>query len=138
MGEEKEQLIREAINNGISSRSIYDTLYNMYGESDLSRYTKRQIELVIRSICDMKISAISNLNLKYSSDLVRNNYDKIIAALNDGINPEEVANKLVKSIEDKNISIDDFNYLVNLIAGLKKKDLKYMKSDNRIYQKTID
>ena len=74
MGEEKEQLIREAINNGISSKSIYDTLNRMFGSGDLEKYSKRQIELAINNICDMKMNIPSGINQNYSSELVRNNY----------------------------------------------------------------
>ena len=138
MGEEKEQLIREAINKGISSKSIYDTLYRMFGESDLSKYTKRQIELVIKNICNMKTSTVSTFNPKYSSELVKNNYDKIVESLINGISPKEVARGLTEAVKDKNISAADFKFLVSMIANLKKKDLRYIKSGNKTYQKTID
>ena len=136
MGEEKEQLIREAINNGISPDSIYETLSKMFGSGDLSKYSKRQVELAISNICDMKVTTPSRFNPEYSSELIKNNYDKIIAALKDGISPEEVVSKLIKAVKDPNISKDDFKYLVSLVANLKKNDLKYIKSDTETYQKS--
>ena len=138
MGEEKEQLIREAMNSGISAQSIYETLSKMFGSGDLSKYTNRQIKLAIDNICDMKLNSLSVINQNYSSDLVRNNYDKIVDSLRNGISPEEIANKLIKAVKDKNISAADFKYLIGLIANLKKKDLKYIKNDSKTYQKVID
>lgn len=138
MGEEKEQLIREAINKGISPKSIYDTLYSMYRESDLSKYTKRQIKLVIKYICDMKTNTISNLNSNYVSQLVSSNYEKIIESLNNGISKEEVANMLIGAVKDNKISAADFKFLVSMIANLKKKDLRYIYKSNKTYQKIID
>ena len=136
MGEEKAQLIREAINNGISSDSIYKTLYKIFGYRDLTKYSKRQIELVISNICDMKINPLLSFNYDYSSELIRSNYAKIIDALKNGISSEEVVNKLIKAVKDNNISKEDFEYLVSLVANLKKNDFKYLKSDTD-YQKRL-
>ena len=135
MGEEKEHLIREAINNGISSDSIYQTLSKMFGSGDLSKYSKRQVELAINNICDMKVTTASRLNPEYSSELIRNNYDKIIDALENGISPEEVVSKLIWAVKDPDISKDDFKYLVSLVANIKKNDLKYVKNEAETYQK---
>ena len=136
MEEVKEHLIREAINNGISSNGIYAALHRMFGSKSLDKYTSRQIKLVINNICDMKIDTVSDFNSSYSSELVKKNYYKIIDALKKGISPEEVANKLIRAVKDKNISKDDFKYLISLVANLKKNDLKYIKNDTETYQKS--
>ena len=136
MEERKEHLIREAINNGISSDSICDTLSKMFGSKSLNKYTSRQIKLVIKSICDMKNNKLSNINSSYYSELIKNNYDKIVDALKNGISSKEVTIGLINSVNDKNISIDDFKYLISMIANLKKKDL--IKTKNAFdYQKQL-
>lgn len=121
-----EMFIRDAIENGISAASVNLTISNMLNKTDTYKMTPKQIKNVIETIVDTKTNSNTVNSTNFSSDYIRKNNNKIIAALNNGIEPNEIVNS-ISNVEGKKLK-----FTVKLISKMKKQELRLrqQKSNN--------
>lgn len=131
---ENEENIRGAIESGISGEAVESTLEDVINKSNELGNAK-QIRKTVETIVDMKENPNTKIDESYSSNLVKNNSEKIKAAFNDGITPKEVATTLVNETDKKGKT--HLPFIVKLISKMKKKELKLNmeKQDIKGYQK---
>ena len=118
---ENEDLIKSAITDGISAEVIDSILENAIEKSDKLGYMPSQFTKIIEIIGNMKKNVKNKVNCSYVSDFVKNNNEKIMAALTEGINSEEVAIDLINSIDNED---NDLRFHTKLVSEIKKKQLK--------------
>lgn len=120
-----EEYVKDAINNGISADAVSNTVEDMLKKSGEIGTTPKQVKESIETIADMKKGVNSEVDMNYSSELVKNNSNKIKDALNEGIEPDEVATTLINSTNNANSksSKRKLNFIVKLISKMKKKEL---------------
>lgn len=130
-----EEYIRDAINRGIDGSAISSTLNDVMDRSDMTKKNPTQVKEVIETIVSMKNKNIETEDFNYSSNFVRTNSDRIKSALNDGIEPQEIAETLMISSNNKDKR--RLKFIVNLISKMKKKELKLRKQKevSKGYQK---
>lgn len=120
-----EEYIKDAINNGIDSNTINNTLEKVASYNGSSN----QVIQVVETIASMKSNDKTIRDERYLTELVKDNNSKIKSALNDGISPMEIANTLIDSLENKkDINI---NFLVRLICEMKKQEIKLKNNNNQ-------
>ncbi len=135
-----EEILKEAINSGISSDTIRDTLNNLIEKKDRTGKTPKQISKAVASIAYMKKDIKLPDTEEYYSSVVKNNSARIKSALNDGISPVEIASSLLDTVNSSNKnSKKQLNFIVKLVTKMKKKELK-LKNQREItnqYQKKL-
>lgn len=131
---ENEENIRGAIESGISGEAVESTLEDVVNKADEKGNTK-QIKETVETIVDMKETQNTKIDESYASNLVKNNSEKIEAAINDGITPNEVANTLINETNKKGKT--HLPFIVKLISKMKRKELKLNKEkqESKGYQK---
>ena len=134
-----EEYVRDAINNGISAGAVSNTVEDMLKKSEEIGAAPKQVKESIETIADMKKDLNSELDMNYSSELVKNNSNKIKSALNEGIGPDEVAITLINSTNNANNKRDKkhLNFIVKLISKMKRKELVLdrQNTNEKSYQK---
>lgn len=136
---DNEEYVKNAINNGISASAVNSTVEDMLKKSDNIGTTPNQVKESIETIADMKKDIDSKVDSQYSSELVKNKSDKIKSALNNGIEPNEIAVTLINSTNNANNNKEKkhLNFIVKLISKMKKKELilNRQKAQEKSYQK---
>lgn len=136
---ENGEYVKDAINSGISAEAVSNTVNDILKKTEEVGTTPKQVKESIETIADMKKDIDSKVDENYSSELVRNNSDKINSALSDGIEPHEVATTLINSTNNANNKSNKrkLNFIVKLISKMKKKELVLgrQKQDGKSYQK---
>lgn len=136
-----EELIKDAINEGISGDAVESTLEDVINKSDEVGKTPKQVKEVVETIVDMKEKENIKVDEKYASEFVKNNSDKIESALSDGITPKEVTVTLVNSTNEatNRKGKKHLNFIVKLITKMKNKELKLNKENvqEKGYQKVL-
>ena len=118
---ENEENINGAIKNGISGEAVGSTLEDVVNKADEIGNAK-QIKKTVETIVDMKENNNTKVDESYASNLVKNNSEKIEAAINEGITPKEVATTLVN--ETNKTGKTHLPFVVQLISKMKKRELK--------------
>lgn len=136
---ENEEYIKDAIGNGVDGEAVSATLEDVVNKADMMGKTPEQLKETVDTIVEMKTTPQSNVSEEYLSDVVKNNSDKLKAAINEGIKPEEVAQELInttQNIKDKKDK-KHLNFIVKLLSKMKKKELKLTmdKQNTKGYQK---
>ena len=138
---QNEELIKDAINEGISKEAVNSTLEDVINKSEEVDKIPSQVKEVVETIVDMKSEEDVKVDESYASEYVRQNNEKIKSALESGITPSEVANTLVDSTKHANSRKGKrrLNFIVKLISKMKKKELKLEKENvqEKGYQKII-
>ena len=127
--------LKKAINEGISGVAVKDTLEGIANKSE-ELGTPKQVVDVVDTLVELKSDVQSTPDNKYSSDLVKNNSEKIKSAINDGISSNEIATTLVKQTSEAT-NTRKINFIVRLIEKIKRKEYKLNKNKDRGYQKQL-
>lgn len=129
----KEAYLKDALYDGINSKAICETLESLANSQSFPKQAADTVEV----IADMKDVPNKSFDERFVSDFLKKNSDSIILALKDGISPNEIANSLLKNLNEENSldSREKLNFMVNLITKMKQKELSLIKS---AYQKTLN
>ena len=134
---ENEELIKDAVNEGISGEAVNSTLEDVMNKSDEVGRSPKQVKEVVETIVDMKEEEVTKVDESFASEFVRQNNEKIKSALEDGISPNEVATTLVNSTKKATSRKGKrhLNFIVKLISKMKKKELRLKKDKENIQEK---
>ena len=127
------EMLKEAINNGIDANAIDSTLNDMVSKTNEKGRVPRQVKHVIETIVHMK-KGVNNIPDKtYASNFVRENNERIKAAIKDGISPNEIATTLIESTEKANDRRTKrrLKFITKLIVKMKQKELKLLKQNEQ-------
>ena len=138
-----EENIKDAISNGIDADAVNSTLDDMVSVSLETGKTPKQMKEVVESIVEMKKDTNNVIDETYASSFVKENNQKIVSAINDGISPNEIAQTLVEATDKANDkkSRKHLKFITKLISKLKVKELKLRRDkENSIKgrQKVLD
>ena len=124
-----EENIKDAISNGIDADAVNSTLDDMVSVSLETGKTPKQMKEVVESIVEMKKDTNNIKDETYASNFVKENNQKIVSAINDGISPNEIAQTLVEATDKANDkkSRKHLKFITKLISKLKVKELKLRK-----------
>lgn len=124
-----EENIKDAISNGIDADAVNSTLDDMVSVSLETGKTPKQMKEVVESIVEMKKDTNNIKDETYASNFVKENNQKIVSAINDGISPNEIAQTLVEATDKANDkkSRKHLKFITKLISKLKVKELKLKK-----------
>lgn len=121
------EYIKSAIEKGVSSEGIKNSIEDMLNKSDEVGHTPEQIRDVIDTISSMKQTP-NVVDNSYNSALVREKSAKIKSAITEGLTPNEVSHTLENNLEKQ----DDnrkFKFIINLISKMKKKEKSLSKKE---------
>ena len=124
-----EENIKDAISNGIDADAVNSTLDDMVSVSLETGKTPKQMKEVVESIVEMKKDTNNVIDETYASSFVKENNQKIVSAINEGISPDEIAQTLVEATDKANDkkSRKHLKFITKLISKLKVKELKLRK-----------
>ena len=127
-----EENIKDAISNGIDADAVNSTLDDMVSVSLETGKTPKQMKEVVESIVEMKKDTNNVIDETYASNFVKENNQKIVSAINDGISPNEIAQTLVEATDKANDkkSRKHLKFITKLISKLKVKELKLRKENS--------
>ena len=121
------EYIKSAIEKGVSSEGIKNSIEDMLNKSDEVGHTPEQIRDVIDTISSMKQTP-NVVDNSYNSTLVREKSAKIKSAITEGLTPNEVSHTLENNLEKQ----DDnrkLKFIINLISKMKKKEKSLSKKE---------
>ena len=121
-----EENIKDAISNGIDADAVNSTLDDMVSVSLETGKTPKQMKEVVESIVEMKKDTNNVIDETYASSFVKENNQKIVSAINEGISSNEIAQTLVEATDKANDkkSRKHLKFITKLISKLKVKELK--------------
>ena len=124
-----EENIKDALNNGIDAEAVNSTLDDMVSVSLERGKTPKQMKEVVESIVEMKKDTENVVDETYASSFIKENNQKIVSAINDGISPNEIARTLVEATDKANDikSRKHLKFITKLISKLKVKELRLRK-----------
>ncbi len=133
-----EEMLKDAINNGINNETVYYTLNRLVEKNDRTGKIPKQLPKVLAGIVYMKKMVKVPDTEQYYSSVVKNNSERIKDALKNGISPDEIAISLIDTINSpsKN-SKKRLKFMVKLISKMKTKEkrLQRQNENNKGYQK---
>ena len=134
---ENENNIRSAVTEGISGEAVEATLEDVINTSDFRGKTPIQVKNTVEAIADMKSNVDSKRDESYASELFKENGERIQAAINDGITPQEVAITLVNATNNSDTKKGKgvLSFFVKLISKMKVKDIKLHKAKDNVEEK---
>ena len=120
-----DEILKDAINNGIDAEAVNSTINDIVVKSDQQGKTPIQVKHTIETIAHMKKNINNIPDKKYASSFVKQNSEKIKAALNEGISPEEIAVTLMESTQKANSrrTKKRLKFITKLIIKMKQKEL---------------
>lgn len=129
--------LEQAVKEGLESETVEKTLSELIEKAEENKSIPKQFEETVETIVEMKSDTPSKIDESYSSDLVKNNSEKIKEALTEGIEPDEVANTLVNSTNNANDkkSKKHLNFVVKLVSKMKTKELNLKKKKENQVEK---
>lgn len=131
MARVKRDNVIDAINNGINSSTIKQTLLLLDEKYGNMEYVPKQYMMVIEDICNLKnVPGASNNN--YSSTYFKSNGHKLDSAINDGISKEEIISFF------SNNELNNSNHMLMFISGIKGIEKKNSVTNERGYQKVLE
>ena len=131
------EMLKEAINSGVDAEAVNSTLNDMVSKTNEKGRVPRQVKHVIETIVHMKRDINNIPDKTYASNFVRQNSEKIKAAINDGISPNEIATTLLESTEKANDRRTKrrLKFITKLIVKMKQKELKLLKQNEQTMEK---
>jgi hypothetical protein len=131
------EILKEAINNGVDAEAVNSTLNDMVSKTNEKGKVPRQVKNVIETIVHMKKDVNNVPDKTYASNFVRQNSERIKAAINDGISPNEIATTLLESTEKANDRRTKrrLKFITKLIVKMKQKELKLLKQNEQTMEK---
>lgn len=116
--------VNDAIKTGISGEAVADTIEEVLDKNNGN--VPSQFKDAVEAVAEMKSDKPDQLNPEYTSDLVKNNSNRIKEALEEGIEPEEVAVEIAKDSKVANTpeGYKKLNFITKLISKMKRKQRK--------------
>ena len=115
--------VNDAINTGISGETVKSTIEDMEKKEGK---TPEQFKDTVEIVAEMKSDKPDAFNPEYASELVQNNSNRIKAALNEGIEPQEISMEMTRN--QKNMDTVEgrkkLNFITRLISKMKRKERK--------------
>ena len=115
--------VNDAINTGISGETVKSTIEDMEKKEGK---TPEQFKDAVEIVAEMKSDKPDAFNPEYASELVQNNSNRIKAALNEGIEPQEISMEMTRN--QKNMDTVEgrkkLNFITRLISKMKRKERK--------------
>lgn len=124
MNNDINQDVNDAIKTGISGQEVADTIEDVLNKNNGE--VPKQFKDTVEVVADMKSDKPDQINEEYASDLVKNNSNRIKEALNEGIEPNEVAIEISKASATANTQqgYKKLNFIARLISKMKRKQRK--------------
>ena len=131
------EMLKEAINSGVDAEAVNSTLNDMVNRTNEKGKVPTQVKNVIETIVHMKKNINNVPDKTYASNFVRENSERIKAAINDGISPNEIAQTLLESTNKANDRRTKrrLKFITKLIVKMKQKELKLLKQNEQIMEK---
>ena len=132
---QNEENLKDAINNGVSGEAVTSTIEGIIENTNGN--VPKQVGQTIQAIAEMK-STPNIPSDEYLSSFVNKNSEKIKAALNDGIEPEEISQTLVNQLNNSNTkqSKKKLNFIVRLVSKIKQREKRLQaKKSSKFNQK---
>ena len=125
---ENEENLRDAMNTGISGEAVTTTVEGMISHDGPA---PKQVGETIQTIAEMKSTTSNIPNDEYASDFVKENSEKIKAALEDGITPEEVSKTLVNQLNksDTKSSKRKLSFIARVVSLIKEREKRLQQSN---------
>lgn len=117
--------IKESLESGIDSDTVNLVVNDLLDKSDTIGRTPKQVKKAIDAVVSMK-SDENKIDTSRLSNYVKENSVKIYSALNSGLSSEDIARKLMSSLEnssDKN-GMEELRFVTQLVSKMKEKELK--------------
>lgn len=117
--------IKESLESGIDSDTVNLVVNDLLDKSDTIGRTPKQVKKAIDAVVSMK-SDENKIDTSRLSKYVKENSVKIYSALNSGLSSEDIARKLMSSLEnssDKN-GMEELRFVTQLVSKMKEKELK--------------
>ena len=116
--------VNDALRTGISGEAVSETIEEVLNKK--SGDVPKQFKDTVEAVVDMKSDKQDQINEQYSSELVKNNSNRIKEALKDGIEPQEVAVEIAKDSMKANTNegYKKLNFITRLISKMKRKQRK--------------
>lgn len=131
------ELLKEAINSGVDAEAVNSTLNDVVSKTNEKGRVPHQVKNVIETIVHMKKDVNNIPDKTYASNFVRENSERIKAAINDGISPNEIATTLLESTERANDRRTKrrLKFITKLVVKMKQKELKLLKQNDHTIEK---
>lgn len=115
--------VNDAVRTGISGEAVKETVEEIV---DKDGKVPAQFKDTVEVVAEMKNDKPDNFNPEYESNLVQNNSNRIKEALNEGIEPGEIATEIARTSvnANTNIGMKKLNFITKLISKMKRKERK--------------
>ena len=117
--------IKESLENGIDSDTVNLVVNDLLDKSDTIGRTPKQVKKAIDAVVSMK-SDENKIDTSRLSNYVKENSVKIYSALNSGLSSEDIARKLMSSLENSSDKkgMEELRFVTQLVSKMKEKELK--------------
>ena len=117
--------IKESLENGIDSDTVNLVVNDLLDKSDTIGRTPKQVKKAIDAVVSMK-SDENKIDTSRLSNYVKENSVKIYSALNSGLSSEDIARKLMFSLENSSDKkgMEELRFVTRLVSKMKEKELK--------------
>lgn len=117
--------IKESLENGIDSDTVNLVVNDLLDKSDTIGRTPKQVKKAIDAVVSMK-SDENKIDTSRLSNYVKENSVKIYSALNSGLSSEDIARKLMSSLENSSDKkgMEELRFVTQLISKMKEKEFK--------------
>ena len=131
------EMLKEAINSGVDAEAVNSTLNDIVSKTNEKGRVPSQVKHAIETIVHMKKDVNNIPDKTYASNFVRENNERIKAAINDGISPNEIAATLLESTEKANDRRTKrrLKFITKLVVKMKQKELKLLKQNEQTMEK---
>ncbi len=117
--------IKESLENGIDSDTVNLVVNDLLDKSDTIGRTPKQVKKAIDAVVSMK-SDENKIDTSRLSNYVKENSVKIYSALNSGLSSEDIARRLMSSLENSSDKkgMEELRFVTQLVSKMKEKELK--------------
>lgn len=117
--------IKESLESGIDSDTVNLVVNDLLDKSDTIGRTPKQVKKAIDAVVSMK-SDENKIDTSRLSNYVKENSVKIYSALNSGLSSEDIARKLMSSLENSSDKkgMEELRFVTQLVSKMKEKELK--------------
>lgn len=117
--------IKESLESGIDSDTVNLVVNDLLDKSDTIGRTPKQVKKAIDAVVSMK-SDENKIDTSRLSNYVKENSVKIYSALNSGLSSEDIARRLMSSLENSSDKkgMEELRFVTQLVSKMKEKELK--------------
>ena len=117
--------IKESLENGIDSDTVNLVVNDLLDKSDTIGRTPKQVKKAIDAVVSMK-SDENTIDTSRLSNYVKENSVKIYSALNSGLSSEDIARRLMSSLENSSDKkgMEELRFVTRLVSKMKEKELQ--------------